>query len=182
MNEEMMISGVWVNKQTGEKIQIMNNIIDGDQMILVTDKGTIDMNEFSANYIQCSDEEYDESGNVKGTSSINVAEMIKDVNEHKQSAYMNVNNTYIETPQNKQETKQTQENKILEKFFNKIQNKENLITFEINFDNLPINDLQTIIDYMDIDKTEIAQYIANKLLNKKYIEDAIVSKLNEKLK
>ena len=162
MNEEMMISGVWINKQTGKKIQVMNNVMEGDQMYLITDMGMIDMNEFSRDYIQVSDEEYNEQGQVIGHSEIDMNTIITPQLPQQQLIENIPNTNYnniIET------TKSS--NKILDKFFNKIKDKESIITFEINFDNLPVNDLKTIIDYMDIDETEIAQYIAQKLLDKK---------------
>ena len=176
MGEEMMISGIWINKQTGQKIQVMNNVMEGDQMYLITDMGMIDMNEFSRDYIQVSDEEYNEQGQVIGHSEVDMNTIIKPqpTIENLSNTNYNYNTPQIETNKSS--------NKVLEKFFNKVSNKENIITFDINFDELPINDLKTIIDYMDIDENEIAQYIAQNFLNKKYIEDAIVSKLNEKLK
>ena len=47
-----MISGKWINKNDGSIISIRNTVMDGDNIILITDKGELDMNSFSKNYIQ----------------------------------------------------------------------------------------------------------------------------------
>jgi hypothetical protein len=63
-----MISGKWMHKTTGETIIVNNSVMDGDQMILVTNVGMLNMAEFSENFIQVSDDIYDESGKVVGKS------------------------------------------------------------------------------------------------------------------
>ena len=70
MNDMMQIQGEWMNKNTGQKIQVRNSIIDGDQMIIITNMGQISMEEFSRNYIQASDEVYDDEGNVIATEKM----------------------------------------------------------------------------------------------------------------
>lgn len=69
MNNDM-ISGKWMNKNTGETIIVKNSIIDGDGMVIITNQGMLNMSEFSKNYIQVSDEIYDESGNVVGNEEM----------------------------------------------------------------------------------------------------------------
>ena len=63
-NGSMGISGIWMNKRTGQKVNVRQSIQDGDNMIIITDKGQISMEVFSRDYIQASDEIYDESGKV----------------------------------------------------------------------------------------------------------------------
>ena len=70
MNDMMQIQGEWMNKNTGQKIRVRNSIIDGDQMIIITNMGQISMEEFSRNYIQASDEVYDDEGNVIATEKM----------------------------------------------------------------------------------------------------------------
>lgn len=65
----MGISGIWVNKYTGQQITVRDAIIDGDSMTVITDQGQIDMMEFSNNYIQMSDDVYDKDGHKIGTAS-----------------------------------------------------------------------------------------------------------------
>lgn len=63
MNDQM-ISGKWMNKFTGQVIHVRDSVIDGDQMVIITGNGTLTMDEFANNYIQASDEVYDDKGNV----------------------------------------------------------------------------------------------------------------------
>lgn len=69
MNNDM-ISGKWMNKNTGETIIVKNSVIDGDGMVIITNRGMLNMSEFSRNYIQVSDEIYDENGNVVGNEEM----------------------------------------------------------------------------------------------------------------
>ena len=64
------ISGRWLNKRTGQTINIRNSVMDGDNMIIITDKGQISMTEFSRDYIQASDDIYDETGKVIGHEEV----------------------------------------------------------------------------------------------------------------
>ena len=70
MDDMMQIQGEWMNKNTGQKIRVRNSIIDGDQMIIITNMGQISMEEFSRNYMQASDEVYDDKGNVIATEKM----------------------------------------------------------------------------------------------------------------
>ena len=68
MDEMMQIQGDWINKNTGQKIHIKNSVIDGDQMIIITNLGQLSMDEFSRNYIQVSDDMYDMNGKIITTN------------------------------------------------------------------------------------------------------------------
>ena len=77
-----MISGKWINKNDGSIISIRNTVMDGDNIILITDKGELDMNSFSKNYIQVSDETYDNNGNVVSTNDkFDISEITSNYNE-----------------------------------------------------------------------------------------------------
>ena len=65
----------------------------------------------------------------------------------------------------------------MEKFINKIDNKENLITIDIDFNILPKEKLETIVDYMDISVEELSQYIAKKIVNTENLPNIIFNKL-----
>ena len=68
MDEMMQIQGDWINKNTGQKIHVKNSVIDGDQMIIITNLGQLSMDEFSRNYIQVSDDMYDMNGKIITTN------------------------------------------------------------------------------------------------------------------
>lgn len=71
------ISGKWMNRNNGQVIHVKDSVIDGDNMIIVTNMGTIDMNTFSNDYIQVSDDVYDTSGKVIDNAEYDINEMIQ---------------------------------------------------------------------------------------------------------
>lgn len=179
MDGSFEITGAWVNKYTGEVVNVHNNVIDGDQMILITDRGQIDMNEFSNNYIQASDDIYDESGKV-----IDHAPMRADEFPVNQSMLdMPIGNTIQNLQGNTQNIQQINKKeepesfKILDKFFAKIDNKENLISVDIDFNILPKSQLSTIVDFLDISLEDLSKYISEKIVNTDNLPGIIFNKL-----
>ena len=182
MDESLQISGAWMNKYTGDIIRVHNNIIDGDQMILITDKGQITMNEFSDNYIQASEDIYNDQGQIIDHAPVAIDEIkISQPSILDMPIGMSTSNyTQVIKENNTEKNKQTEEPesfKILDKFFNKIDNKENLITIDIDFNILPKEKLETIVDYMDISVEELSQYIAKKIVNTENLPNIIFNKL-----
>ena len=182
MDESLQISGTWMNKYTGDIVRVHNNIIDVDQMILITDKGQITMNEFSDNYIQASEDIYNDKGQIIDHAPVAIDEI-----KISQPSILDIpigmttsNYTQVIKENNTEKNKQTEEPesfKILDKFFNKIDNKENLITIDIDFNILPKEKLETIVDYMDISVEELSQYIAKKIVNTENLPNIIFNKL-----
>ena len=182
MDESLQISGTWMNKYTGDIVRVHNNIIDGDQMILITDKGQITMNEFSDNYIQASEDIYNDQGQIIDHAPVAIDEI-----KISQPSILDIpigmttsNYTQVIKENNTEKNKQTEEPesfKILDKFFNKIDNKENLIAIDIDFNILPKEKLETIVDYMDISVEELSQYIAKKIVNTENLPNIIFNKL-----
>lgn len=182
MDESLQISGTWMNKYTGDIVRVHNNIIDGDQMILITDKGQITMNEFSDNYIQASEDIYNDKGQIIDHAPVAIDEI-----KISQPSILDIpigmttsNYTQVIKENNTEKNKQTEEPesfKILDKFFNKIDNKENLIAIDIDFNILPKEKLETIVDYMDISVEELSQYIAKKIVNTENLPNIIFNKL-----
>ena len=182
MDESLQISGTWMNKYTGDIVRVHNNIIDGDQMILITDKGQITMNEFSDNYIQASEDIYNDQGQIIDHAPVAIDEI-----KISQPSILDIpigmttsNYTQVIKENNTEKNKQKEEPesfKILDKFFNKIDSKENLITIDIDFNILPKEKLETIVDYMDISVEELSQYIAKKIVNTENLPNIIFNKL-----
>ena len=182
MDESLQISGAWMNKYTGDIVRVHNNIIDGDQMILITDKGQITMNEFSDNYIQASEDIYNDQGQIIDHAPVAIDEIkISQPSILDMPIGMTTSNyTQVIKENNIEKNKQIEEPesfKILDKFFNKIDNKENLITIDIDFNILPKEKLETIVDYMDISVEELSQYIAKKIVNTENLPNIIFNKL-----
>lgn len=59
------LRGEWINKRTGQKIFVRDSLIGESGMcIMLRDGSMMDMDEFSRDYVQMSDEEYDMNGNL----------------------------------------------------------------------------------------------------------------------
>lgn len=179
-----MISGKWMNKINGNVINVRDTTIDGDSMILMTDQGMLSMEEFTNNYIQVSDEIYDESGNVIKNEKPQISEIIQSPKIPNSASHMlptdaqdfleqkTTNNTPKENEQN------TYQDNIIKKFFDKIDSKPT-INISIIWDELPINELNTLVKFLDVDKKDIAQFIVDKYLNREQITNAMEKKLDK---
>ena len=193
--DEFNITGKWINKNTGEELYVKNNIIDGDQMILITNKGTISLADFSNNYISVSDEIYDESGNVIGHDDNNTTVVkpqskpspVKKVQTIDDQEYLikdqvvTVQSTLKNTA-TKKETKKIPANtdtdySLVEKLFNKVKSKP-IIDLKIEWDDLPVEQILTLVNFLDININDISTYIYNTYFN----EDEIKEKINETIK
>lgn len=184
MDEYSMISGTWVNTYNGEIIKVVNTIIDGDKMIIITNKGQqLSMEEFSNNYIQSED--------LTNGNNINIP--------LKQSPVLPTNNNeeeyYDQSLLNKplKSTKPNIDNQnlninptkeILDKFFNKIDidNKESLLNISINTDLIPLDKLKIIIEYMDLSLEDISNYMVDNIINKEHLSNMIKNYLELVLK
>ena len=176
-----MISGKWINKNDGSIISIRNTVMDGDNIILITDKGELDMNSFSKNYIQVSDETYDNNGNVVSTNDkFDISEITPNYNETSVNTFDNetfnkltkgIANTHHQNANSSIhiETTNTSDNfKLIDKVFSKVKHEPS-INIDISWIDFPNDKVQMLMDTFDVDKNEISEYIYNKYLNKDII-------------
>lgn len=64
-----MITGKWVNTRTGEEVTVRDSFMDGEDMIIfLTDGRQFTLGDFQE-YVQMSDEEYDENGNMMSNTN-----------------------------------------------------------------------------------------------------------------
>ena len=182
-----MISGKWINKNDGSIISIRNTVMDGDNIILITDKGELDMNSFSKNYIQVSDETYDNNGNVVSTNDkFDISEITPNYNETGVNTFDNetfnkltkgIANTHHQNANSSIhiETTNTSDNfKLIDKVFSKVKHEPS-INIDISWIDFPNDKVQMLMDTFDVDKNEISEYIYNKYLNK----DIIINSLSK---
>lgn len=182
-----MISGKWINKNDGSIISIRNTVMDGDNIILITDKGELDMNSFSKNYIQVSDETYDNNGNVVSTNDkFDISEMTSNYNETSVNTFDNetfnkltkgIATTYQQNANSSIhiETTNISDNfKLIDKVFSKVKHEPS-INIDISWIDFPNDKVQMLMDTFDVDKNEISEYIYNKYLNK----DTIIKSLSK---
>ena len=173
-NNGMMISGTWMNKRTGQKINVRQSIQDGDNMIIITDKGQISMDVFSRDYIQSSDEVYDESGKVIDRVPM---EMDEDLN-----AIMNYENgggNYNMQPI-QQAPKVNPNDQIIKKVFDKLTTFPE-VDVNVKWDEFPEAQINTLVNFLDVKIDDIAKYIINNYVNSQALSDSIKKILNDKL-
>ena len=176
------ISGRWLNKRNGQMINIRNSVMDGDNMIIITDKGQISMTEFSRDYIQASDVIYDETGKIIGHEEVKhedyaenpdwlqIQEMINTPHMH------NVN-------QPKKPVINTNE-QIIKKVFDKLTTYPK-INVDIKWDDFPEAQMQTLVNFLDISIDDISKYIIKNYVNVEAlaleITEILKSKLNKNI-
>lgn len=76
-----MPRGNFVDTRNGQKIVVRDNVIDGDNMLLITSIGQISLDDFSKYYIQVSDDVYDINGRKIGTDSEGINNITSNLNE-----------------------------------------------------------------------------------------------------
>lgn len=181
MNEQMGISGKWMDKRTGQIIHVRDSIIDGDMMIVISDHGQIDMTEFSQFYIQTSDEIYNEQGQIIDNKPANVSEIY-----NTESYYPSVNNVETTNFNNEilnkpdiitdiiiPESKPTINNfDLIDKLFKK-KNYEPVIKIDIDKNGCPINELKMLMDIYDIQVSDISKYLVYEYIKPEYIQAAV---------
>lgn len=194
-----MISGTWTNKLTGKTVQVRSSIMDGDNMVILTNDGMIDMMEFSRNYIQISDEIFDQNGNViqNYQESLNTTPTyaFNDTPKHtfnadELSVLMGTSNAYgitedtnlnVITNNHKESeiriSTMPENFKYIDKVFNKLPYDIN-IKFEIDWSSIPKDKLAILVDIFDISTDDIASYIYDKYFNK----DIVIAEIQNKLK
>lgn len=188
-----MISGKFINKNTGKEIFVRDSIDDGNRMQLVLSDGTcITMDEFQ-NYVQISDEEYDEHGNMIGiakTSTLNntqskpsidtdllFAGMGEQPKERKEEIVIEdtpygVTSIVQAAPvQNKLNHKLEMINKILDK------SEAPEIKVLINWPNKPDKEFDMLKTFFDVTNEDIAEAVYMKYGS----EDAFINAFNESI-
>lgn len=188
------ISGKWTHKLTGNVINVRDSVIDGDNMIIISDQGQIDMNDFSQYYIQTSDEIYDESGKVIDKKPVKFEE-IKYQNQpayqYSKYDYSNafINNEYIKEKVSndkdivvsspvKEELKGNFD--LIDKLFKK-KNYKPIISINIDSNNFPINELKMLMDIYDVDSVDIANYLLKEYINQDSIRESVLNYVNKKI-
>lgn len=188
MDEMMEIHGEWMNKNTGQKIHVRNSIIDGDQMIIITNIGHMSMEEFSRNYIQASNEIYNENGQVIGNENDNMQHQQKSINDinietindqeylidDKPVKFDIAKQSTISIEQLPINQSQIKNIDLIKKVFSKI-NSEPEITVEIKWDDFPKEQISTLVNFLDVDVDDISKYLYSKYVN----VDTVKEKINE---
>jgi hypothetical protein len=189
-----MISGEWMNKRTGRKIMVRDSIIDGDQMVVITNCGNIDMNTFSRDYIQTSDDLYDEAGNVIGKEAVKVEEVVQQTPQttmlqqplqpqidvlHQPIAGGQLQQTSTAKLSTVQDEELAHEG-MIQKILNKIESKPK-INLSIEWTEFPTNELKMLVDYFDVTTHDIAAYIGKHFVDGDAVAASIEDFLQKRL-
>lgn len=185
-----MISGKWINKRTGETVIIRDSIIDGDKLILISNKGNLSFDTFSRDYIQASDEVYDDSGKVIKTEAPKVSEIVDkpekiDLSNSPQSTVdidtetgeINILKSPISV--NNNESKSINNFELIDKIFKKIESKPKA-DLKITWAGFPEKELSMLVNYFDVKLEDIAQYIGKYLINDNLLNVALLDFLGQK--
>lgn len=178
MNEQLGISGKWMDKRTGQIINVRDSIIDGDTMIIISDHGQIDMTEFSQFYIQTSDEIYNEQGQIIDNKPANISEIY-----NTESYYPSVNNIEKTNVNNNEilhksdiiipDSKPIINNfDLIDKLFKK-RIYQPVIKIDIDKTGCPINELKMLMDIYDIQYSDISKYLVYEYIKPEYIQAAV---------
>lgn len=183
MNEELGISGKWVHKRTNNIITVRDSVIDGDQMIIISDIGQIDMNDFSENYIQISDDVNYAQQSITGNGLVNIDSLQnidptivtnKTVENNKEINYQANNKTIVE------ENVACNENyNLIDKLFKKIDFAPKVI-INIESSNYPADKLNMLKEIYDITNEDISNYIRLNYIHPEIINAAISDFVDKK--
>lgn len=172
------ISGTWMNKRTGQKINVRQSIQDGDNMIIITDKGQISMEDFSRDYIQASDEIYDENGSIIDRNPIEFNHDLQDIMNYESTSSITHQDSNIII--NKVEQKTNTNDQIIKKVFDKLTSFPQ-VDVNIKWDDFPEAQINTLVNFLDIKIEDITKYIINNYINSQALSDSINKILNDKL-
>lgn len=175
----MGLSGKWINKRTGTVVNVTNSVMDGDDMIIISDRGQISMSEFSQDYIQTSDEIYDESGKVIGKEPVNMDDF-KQIKEWEESINSNINNNNTNNNQNIQQDNLNSNLQIIKKVFDKLTSYPT-IKIDIEWDDFPKAQINTLVDYLDVSIDDISTYIVNNYADINSISKEMTNIIKSKL-
>lgn len=176
------ISGRWLNKRNGQMINIRNSVMDGDNMIIITDKGQISMTEFSRDYIQASDDIYDETGKVIGHEEVKHEDYTENPDWLQIQEMMNTPHMH-NVNQPKKPVINTND-QIIKKVFDKLTTYPK-INVDIKWDDFPEAQMQTLVNFLDISIDDISKYIIKNYVNVEAlaleITEILKSKLNKNI-
>ena len=141
---------IWMHRQTGQKIRINQTVQDGDNMIIITDKGQLPMEIFSRDYIQVSDDIYDESGKVVGKAEPTNDDVAAIAEYEKEFGVDPLVPQATSAPINNEQ--------IIKKVFDKLTSVPK-IEVDVKWDDFPEAQINTLVEFLDVKFEDISAYI-----------------------
>lgn len=200
MDEMMQIQGDWINKNTGQKIHVKNSVIDGDQMIIITNLGQLSMDEFSRNYVQVSDDMYDMNGKIittneyaqqinKNLPKVEILDTQEYIINDKPVDFNNTEHITITNDEAKATAFTIDESSnttsitnigLIKKVFDKVNAKPE-INVTINFNEFPKEQIATLVNFLDVSIDDISNYLYTEYVNENTVKEQIKSIINIEL-
>ena len=160
-----------MNKRTGKAVNIRQTIQDGDNMIIISDQGQIPMEVFSRDYVQVSDDIYDDSGKVVGHEEATNSD-IGAIEE-----YEKMHGVDPLVPQATPAVAPINNEQIIKKVFDKLSSYPQ-IDVNIKWGNFPEAQINTLVEFLDVNIDDISAYIIKNYVN----AEALALEINEVLK
>jgi hypothetical protein len=170
----MGLTGKWMNKRTGKAVNIRQTIQDGDNMIIISDQGQIPMEVFSRDYVQVSDDIYDDSGKVVGHEEATNSD-IGAIEE-----YEKMYGVDPLVPQATPTVAPINNEQIIKKVFDKLSSYPQ-IDVNIKWDNFPEAQINTLVEFLDVNIDDISAYIIKNYVNAEALALEITEVLKDKL-
>lgn len=170
----MGLTGKWMNKRTGKAVNIRQTIQDGDNMIIISDQGQIPMEVFSRDYVQVSDDIYDDSGKVVGHEEATNSD-IGAIEE-----YEKIYGVDPLVPQATSTVAPINNEQIIKKVFDKLSSYPQ-IDVNIKWDNFPEAQINTLVEFLDVNIDDISAYIIKNYVNAEALALEITEVLKNKL-
>ena len=197
-NNGMVPTGKWTHKITGHEIMVRDCFQDGDHVIIMTNEGQLNMQDFSQNYIQLEEGEIipnlsDLYGN--GLNSSLLAQINRGIDKEDQVGLVTTNindnksNVIIENVNNDNDillkglgtSKEVKNNKnytLIKKVFDKFP-VERSIEFEIFKDEWPIKEFSMLVNVLDVPLQDICEYIIENYMSKEKLAKYLASYFEE---
>ena len=172
----MGLIGKWMNKRTGKAVNIRQTIQDGDNMIIISDQGQIPMEVFSRDYVQVSDDIYDDSGKVVGHEEATNSD-IGAIEE-----YEKMYGVDPLVPQATSTVAPINNEQIIKKVFDKLSSYPQ-IDVNIKWNNFPEAQINTLVEFLDVNIDDISAYIIKNYVNALALEitEVLKNKLHKNI-
>lgn len=184
------ISGKWFNPHNGNVVYVRDSLIDGDNMYVITDKGRMSMDEFSA-YTQVEEDDILPDGPVVNMvngdlksqlmAGMSVEGLAPDTDIFVDKSINDGNikiteNQVIEKQPNSEVTINIPEHDKSYDMIDKIFSKSNIvpkIQLVIDDNTFPYAELGMLMEYFDVTADDIAEYVKDKFITGDAVKESI---------
>lgn len=180
MNEHgqgMIPPGKYIHKSTGQVIHVRDCFQDGDNLVIMSDKGQLSMKQFSE-YFQVEEGEDMYIPNLQdlyGGQPANKNQLLAQINQGLDPEDRISFEKKEDNNQPKQEINQKPTNKnydLIKKVFDKYP-IERTINFEIVEDEWPFKEFNMLVNVLDVPLKDICDYVIDNFLDKDHLSESL---------